>query len=129
MKSNAGKLKAFNSLSSCYSEFRMYRRDQDGRVVKERDHLMDPMRYLNMSGRDRMRTKPHKEIEHANAKNRAAKKLRRENPDPGFQTKVVLWSYPIIKDGLIYVIDVRNGLFVLRYSGPNAADVQAVKFS
>jgi len=48
--------------------------------------------------------------------------------DPDFQTKVVMWSYPIINNGLIYVIDVRNGLFVLRYSGPHAADVQAVKF-
>ncbi len=54
----AGKLKAFNSLSSWYSECRMYRRDQDGRVVKERDHLMDAMRYLIMSGRDLMRRQP-----------------------------------------------------------------------
>lgn len=49
-----------------------------------------------------------------------------KNPD--FRTKVVMWSYPIIKNGLIYVVDVRNGLFVLRYGGPHAADVQAVKF-
>jgi hypothetical protein len=31
--------------------------------------------------------------------------------------KVVFWSYPIIKDGLIYVIDVRNGLYILHYTG------------
>jgi phage terminase large subunit-like protein len=53
-----GKLKAFNSLSNWYKEFRLYRRDQEGKVVKENDHLMDAMRYLVMSGRDRMRTKP-----------------------------------------------------------------------
>jgi hypothetical protein len=53
---------------------------------------------------------------------------RKELNNPDFQTKVVMWSYPIINNGLIYVIDVRNGLFVLRYSGPHAADVQAVKF-
>jgi hypothetical protein len=42
--------------------------------------------------------------------------------------KVVMWSYPIIKDGLIYVIDVRNGLYVLRYTGPHAADIGAIRF-
>src|SRR3712207_7321940 len=26
--------------------------------------------------------------------------------------KVVVWSFPIVKDGLIYVVDVRNGLYV-----------------
>jgi hypothetical protein len=52
----SGRLKAFTSLSNWYSEFRLYRRDQEGRVVKEHDHLMDAMRYLIMSGRDRMRT-------------------------------------------------------------------------
>jgi hypothetical protein len=30
---------------------------------------------------------------------------------------VTMWSYPIIRDGLIYVVDIRNGLYVLRYSG------------
>lgn len=33
--------------------------------------------------------------------------------------KVVLWSYPIIRNGLIYVIDIRNGLYILRYTGPH----------
>src|SRR5262249_1488185 len=27
--------------------------------------------------------------------------------------KVVMWSYPIIYDGLIYVVDLRNGLYIL----------------
>ena len=53
-------LKAFSSLSNWYSEFRMYRRDQDGRVVKEFDHLLVAMRYLILSGRDRMTTQPRK---------------------------------------------------------------------
>ena len=52
-----GRLKVFTSLSNWYSEFRMYRRDQEGRIVKEFDHLMDAFRYLVMSGRDRMKTK------------------------------------------------------------------------
>jgi hypothetical protein len=37
---------------------RAYRRDKDGKVVKDRDHLMDAMRYLIMSGRNSMATKP-----------------------------------------------------------------------
>jgi hypothetical protein len=28
-----------------------------------------------------------------------------------------MWSYPIVKDGLIYVVDLRNGLDVLEYNG------------
>jgi hypothetical protein len=42
--------------------------------------------------------------------------------------KVVMWSYPVIKDGLIYVVDVRNGLYILRYTGPHADEVTAVDF-
>jgi hypothetical protein len=42
--------------------------------------------------------------------------------------KVVLWSYPIIKDGLIYVVDLRNGLYILRYHGPFAAEVAHIHF-
>ncbi len=43
-------------------------------------------------------------------------------------SKVTFWSYPIIKDGLIYLIDVRNGLYILRYTGPHADEVNAIKF-
>jgi phage terminase large subunit-like protein len=58
-----GKLKAFNSLSQWYSELRSYRRDQNGKVVKDRDHCMDAMRYLVMSGLGIMQrqTAPQKE--------------------------------------------------------------------
>ena len=42
--------------------------------------------------------------------------------------KTVFWSYPIIRDGLIYVIDVRNGLFVFKYTGPHADEVREVDF-
>ena len=53
------------------------------------------------------------------------------NPDttnPDFKTKIVMWSYPIIRNGLIYVIDVRNGLFILRYTGPHSDEVQQISF-
>ena len=41
---------------------------------------------------------------------------------------VAMWSYPIIKDGLIYVTDVRNGLYILRYTGPFADEVAEIAF-
>ena len=44
------------------------------------------------------------------------------------QDKVVMWSFPIISDGLIYVADLRNGLYVLRYTGPFQPEVDDVTF-
>jgi hypothetical protein len=42
--------------------------------------------------------------------------------------KVAMWSYPIVRDGLIHVVDIRNGLYVLRYRGSNAADLARTGF-
>lgn len=42
--------------------------------------------------------------------------------------KVVMWSYPVIKDGLIYVTDVRNGFYILKYTGPYESEVAKIKF-
>jgi hypothetical protein len=42
--------------------------------------------------------------------------------------KVVMWSFPIVKDGLIYVVDIRNGLYVLDYDGPRAGEVDGLSF-
>ena len=55
---SSGKLKVFRSLGNWLSEFRLYQRDKDGHIVKQNDHLMDATRYLIMSGRERMKTKP-----------------------------------------------------------------------
>lgn len=46
----AGRLKVFSSLSNWRSEYRVYRRDEKGNIVKKDDHLMDATRYLVMSG-------------------------------------------------------------------------------
>lgn len=46
---STGKLKVFKTLSSFRTEYRMYRRDDKGAIVKKNDHLMDTMRYLVMS--------------------------------------------------------------------------------
>lgn len=54
------KLKVFKSLTCWLAEFRKYRRDEKGQIVKENDHLMDSTRYGITSGRDRMKTKPVK---------------------------------------------------------------------
>lgn len=52
------RLKAFSTLQNLKSERRLYRRDEKGRIVKERDHLMDAERYLIMSGMVRAITQP-----------------------------------------------------------------------
>lgn len=42
--------------------------------------------------------------------------------------KVAMWSYPIIASGLIYVVDIRNGLYILQYRGPHAGEVMHTQF-
>jgi hypothetical protein len=46
----SGRLKIFRSLAAVLEELRLYRRDENGKVVKDNDHLMDCMRYLIVSG-------------------------------------------------------------------------------
>lgn len=45
-----GTLKVFTSCPNWFAEFRIYRRDEKGVIVKKDDHLMDATRYLLMSG-------------------------------------------------------------------------------
>lgn len=45
-----GRLKVFRTMANWLGEFRIYRRDENGKIVKENDHLMDATRYLCMSG-------------------------------------------------------------------------------
>lgn len=42
--------------------------------------------------------------------------------------KVAVWSFPIIRDGLIYVTDIRNGLYILKYKGPFEKEISSVRF-
>jgi hypothetical protein len=55
---SSGRLRVFASCSSWFAEFRLYRRDDKGRIVKKNDHLMDATRYLEMSLLEIMRTAP-----------------------------------------------------------------------
>lgn len=45
---STGRLKVFNTLQNWQAEYRLYRRDEDGDIVREFDHLMDATRYLVM---------------------------------------------------------------------------------
>ena len=63
MRLSTGRLKVFKSCQNWLSEYRIYRRDEKGAVVKENDHLMDDTRYLIMSGLNMAITKPFDEDE------------------------------------------------------------------
>lgn len=39
-----------------------------------------------------------------------------------------MWSYPVVQNGLIYVVDIDLGLYILRYTGPHADEVARAKF-
>jgi hypothetical protein len=44
-------------------------------------------------------------------------------------TVTMTWSYPIVRDGLVYVADIDEGLYVLRYHGPHEAELNQVAFA
>lgn len=47
----------------------------------------------------------------------------------GHLRTVEMWSYPVIADGLIYVVDVRNGLYVLRYHSRWGEQISQQRFA
>ncbi len=47
---SSGRLKIFKSLGNLRAEYRIYRRDEKGRIVKKDDHGLDALRYAIMSG-------------------------------------------------------------------------------
>lgn len=53
-----GRYKIFNNCTNTLSEYRLYRRDDKGQVVKSNDHLMDAIRYNVMTGVARGITEP-----------------------------------------------------------------------
>jgi hypothetical protein len=54
----AGRIKVSRVCSNFLAEYRLYRRDEKGRIVKSNDHLMDAARYLIMSGLERAILEP-----------------------------------------------------------------------
>lgn len=55
---STGRYKVFRSCQNWVAEFRLYRRDEKGQVVKGFDHAMDDSRYYIMSGLDHSKAKP-----------------------------------------------------------------------
>ncbi|MEC8067296.1 MAG: terminase family protein [Pseudomonadota bacterium] len=45
-----GRLKVMHHLEAWWQEFRLYRRNESGKILKKNDHLMDATRYLLTSG-------------------------------------------------------------------------------
>jgi hypothetical protein len=46
---STGQLKLFTTLQNTIAEYRIYQRDENGKVKKENDHAMDALRYLCMT--------------------------------------------------------------------------------
>lgn len=57
-----GRLKIFSTLPNLLLEMRGYHRDENGKIVKKRDHAIDAGRYNIMSGLRRAITRPLKDI-------------------------------------------------------------------
>lgn len=55
---STGRLKVFKSCRNWVDEYRIYRRDEKGQIVKQSDHLMDATRYLVKTGMSLARVKP-----------------------------------------------------------------------
>lgn len=56
---STSRLKVFVTLENWLTEYRLYRRDDKGRIVKDGDHLMDATRYLIVSGLEMMAVDPN----------------------------------------------------------------------
>lgn len=55
-----GRLLVFRSMRNWQAEYRIYRRDTEGKVIKNNDHAMDATRYLVISGLILAKTEPPK---------------------------------------------------------------------
>jgi hypothetical protein len=55
---STGQIKVFRTCQHFQNEYRIYRRDDKGRIIKKNDHLMDCMRYFVMSGQSAAIVKP-----------------------------------------------------------------------
>ena len=53
---SAGKLKVFKTCVNVQKEYMLYRRDKNGKVIKENDHALDTIRYI-INNKNRMESK------------------------------------------------------------------------
>lgn len=54
----SGQLKILNSCKNTLSEYRTYSRDENGKIVKKKDHAMDALRYFMMTGLEYLELAP-----------------------------------------------------------------------
>jgi phage terminase large subunit-like protein len=54
----SGRLKVFSSCADLLGEYRVYGRDDKGKIIKKNDHLLDAMRYAIVSGLSLAKRKP-----------------------------------------------------------------------
>lgn len=81
---NTGRFKVFNTCQKWINEFRMYRRKDNGDVLKERDDLMDATRYLIMSGLRYARVQPEEEDDSMDSRMRKYFSRAGANPITGY---------------------------------------------
>ena len=55
---STGRLRLFSTLRNLESEYRLYRRDENGKIIKQNDHLLDALRYAVMTWDEIARNKP-----------------------------------------------------------------------
>lgn len=60
---SGGRLKIFKTLQNLLAEYRIYRRDEKGKIVKKNDHAMDALRYAVVSGIGIAEVKPVRKTE------------------------------------------------------------------
>lgn len=66
LRLSTGRLKVFSHLQYFFKEYLLYRRDKNGKIIENRarpDHLIDSLKFLVVSGLQRMKAPP-KELEH-----------------------------------------------------------------
>lgn len=61
LRLSTGRLKVFTTLMNWKAEYGLYRRDKNGVIVEEFDHLMACMRYLILTGKDIAKPLPVKQ--------------------------------------------------------------------
>ena len=62
LRLSSGRLKVFSTLQYFFKEYMLYRRTKEGKIVKNKqrpDHLMDCLKYLTLSGIERMKPVPY----------------------------------------------------------------------
>ena len=52
-----------------------------------------------------------------------------DNVAGGTRDKVIMWSFPVVVDGLVYVVDLRNGLYILKYDGALSGPLKDTTFA